>query len=86
MNLFANKICNVGFPFSNSDKNLIPTLQRAEASACVIFRAMRLKKKICSIYFVFILKTLCKICANVPRIFLKECLGDLLSYRELIFR
>ena len=34
-------ICNVGFPFSNSDKNLIPTLQRAEASACVIFRAMR---------------------------------------------
>ena len=29
-------ICNVGFPFSNSDKNLVPTLQSAEASACVI--------------------------------------------------
>jgi hypothetical protein len=45
MNLFANKICNVGFPFSNSDKNLIPTLQRAEASACVIFSAMSFLKK-----------------------------------------
>ena len=34
-------IHKVGFPFSNSDKNLIPTLQSAEASDCVIPRAKR---------------------------------------------
>ena len=37
----ASALCKVGFPFSNSDKNLIPTLQSAEASDCVIPRAKR---------------------------------------------